>query len=189
MATYNDGVPENVEDSSLDTGPDAPISIEELARDFLNLEIEEPSQNELPGDPPVQKAAKGTTKDTSLSNPSLPSPSPKSLPPSVILANNWITHYTTTLSPSRPVVARPCDLRAYHLWYHQDLDIHEIASRLRDPPLATSTVAGYVLGAVKLEKLPFHGKKVWGLVSEVHRSFRGGYKMMIIQRAKEEEGG
>ena len=44
-----------------------------------------------------------------------------------------------------------------------------------------------MLGAVKLEKLPFHRKKVWGLVSEVHRSFRGGYKMMIMQRIKEEE--
>ena len=189
MATYNDGVPESVEDSSLDTGPDTPISIEELARDFLNLEIEEPNPKELPGNPPVQKPAKGTTKDTSSSKPSLASPTPKPLHPSVILANTWLTRYTTTLSPSRPAVARPSDLRAYHLWYHQELDIQEIASRLRDPPLANSTVAGYVLRAVQLEKLPFHRKKVWGLVSEVHRSFRGGYKMMIVQRLKEEEGG
>ena len=189
MATYNDGVAESVEDSSLDTGPDTPISIEELAHDFLNLQIEEPYAKELPGDPAVQKAAKGTTKDTSSSKPSPPSSTSKPLHPSVILANTWLTHYTNTLSPSRPVVARPCDLRAYHLWYHQNLDIQEIASRLRDPPLAISTVAGYVLGAVKLEKLPFHRKKVWGLVNEVHRSFRGGYKMMIVQRIKEEERG
>ncbi len=187
MATYNDGIPECVEDSSLDTGPDTPISIEELARDFMNLEIEEPNAKELPRNPPVQEPAKGTTKDKSSSKPSLPSPKP--LHPSVILANTWLTSYTTTLPPSHPVVARPCDLRAYHLWYHQGLDIQEIASRLRDPPLAISTVAGYVLGAVKLEKLPFHRKKVWGLVNEVHRSFRGGHKMMIVQRLKEEEEG
>ena len=187
VATYNDGVPESVEDSSLDTGPDAPISIEELARDFLNLEIEEPHPKELPGDPAAQKAAKGTTKGTSSSKPSLPSPTPKPLHPSVISANTWLTHYTTSLSPSRPVVARPSDLRAYHLWYHQELDIQEVASRLRDPPLALSTVAEYVLRAVQLEKLPFHRKKVWRLVSEVHSPFSGRYKMMIVQRSKEEE--
>ncbi len=40
-----------------------------------------------------------------------------------------------------------------------------------------------------MEKLPFHRKRAWGLVSEVHESVRGGYKGMIVQRVKEEEGG
>ena len=38
-----------------------------------------------------------------------------------------------------------------------------------------------------MEKLPFCRKRVWGLVSEVHRSLKGGYKMMIAQRIREDE--
>ena len=45
-----------------------------------------------------------------------------------------------------------------------------------------------MLRAVQVERLPFHRKKVWGLVSEVHRSLRGGYKAMIGMRVREEEG-
>ncbi|KAI0875000.1 ribonuclease H-like protein [Hypoxylon argillaceum] len=45
-------------------------------------------------------------------------------------------------------------LRAYYLWHGYDLPLTTIAQLLRDPPLKTNTVAGYILSAVQLEKLP-----------------------------------
>lgn len=52
----------------------------------------------------------------------------------------------TTISP----------LRAYYLWYNnEDLDAEDVARLLRDPPLATKTVVGYIIKAIQAEKLPY----------------------------------
>ncbi|KAL7925464.1 hypothetical protein ACQKWADRAFT_284111 [Trichoderma austrokoningii] len=49
----------------------------------------------------------------------------------------------------------PC-LRAYYIWHrNEDLCVGDIAALLRDPPLLTSTVAHYVLDAIKGENLPY----------------------------------
>lgn len=49
----------------------------------------------------------------------------------------------------------PC-LRAYYIWYqNEDLCPADIAALLRDPPLLTTTVAHYVLDAIRAEKLPY----------------------------------
>lgn len=47
-------------------------------------------------------------------------------------------------------------LRAYHLWHRDEtLDPAAVASLLRDPPLLTTTVVGYILDAVRHEDLPY----------------------------------
>ncbi|RFU73738.1 ribonuclease h [Trichoderma arundinaceum] len=47
-------------------------------------------------------------------------------------------------------------LRAYYIWYrNEDLCPADIAALLRDPPLLTSTVAGYVMEAIRAESLPY----------------------------------
>lgn len=49
----------------------------------------------------------------------------------------------------------PC-LRAYYIWHrNEDLCPGDIAALLREPPLLTSTVAHYVLDAIKAENLPY----------------------------------
>ncbi|KAI2621667.1 ribonuclease H-like protein [Hypoxylon sp. NC1633] len=45
-------------------------------------------------------------------------------------------------------------LRSYYMWHEQGLEPETIARLLRNPPLKTNTVIGYVLTAVQLEKLP-----------------------------------
>jgi hypothetical protein len=60
----------------------------------------------------------------------------------------------TSKTPSRIRATIP-HLRAYHLWYHQNLPLDDIARHLRDPPLSHSTVTGYILQAVSLERLEY----------------------------------
>ncbi|KAM0249855.1 hypothetical protein ACHAQJ_008864 [Trichoderma viride] len=50
----------------------------------------------------------------------------------------------------------PACLRAYYIWHqNEDLCPTDIAALLRDPPLLTSTVANYVLDAIRAENLPY----------------------------------
>jgi hypothetical protein len=47
-------------------------------------------------------------------------------------------------------------LRAYYIWHqNEDLCPSDIAALLRDPPLLTATVVGYVIDAIQAEKLPY----------------------------------
>ncbi|KAH7077271.1 hypothetical protein FB567DRAFT_146937 [Paraphoma chrysanthemicola] len=81
--------------------------------------------------------------------------------PEYNLATTWAREYLkstipspTSTAPSRIRATVP-HLRAYHLWHRQNLPLNDIASHLRDPPLSHSTVAGYVLQAVTLERLDY----------------------------------
>ncbi|KAI1776360.1 ribonuclease H-like protein [Hypoxylon cercidicola] len=51
-------------------------------------------------------------------------------------------------------------LRAYYMWHDQGLDPTTIAQLLRDPPLRTATVVGYILGAIQFEKLPVNRERL-----------------------------
>lgn len=88
---------------------------------------------------------------------------------------NWPTITTTTAaamvaarSPNPPPYSTgpifPCTispLRAYYLWYNnEDLDAEDVAGLLRDPPLATKTVVGYIIKAIQTEKLPYDGERL-----------------------------
>ncbi|KAH0495234.1 hypothetical protein TgHK011_008799 [Trichoderma gracile] len=47
-------------------------------------------------------------------------------------------------------------LRAYYIWHqNEDLCPADIAALLRDPPLLTTTVVGYVIDAIQAENLPY----------------------------------
>ncbi|OBT45244.1 hypothetical protein VE00_03649 [Pseudogymnoascus sp. WSF 3629] len=55
-----------------------------------------------------------------------------------------------TAHPS--TTAAPAALRAYHIWSsHEDLSVEQIAGLLRDPPLKSGTVRGYILEALRVE--------------------------------------
>ncbi|KAF2033795.1 hypothetical protein EK21DRAFT_57854 [Setomelanomma holmii] len=81
--------------------------------------------------------------------------------PEYKLATTWSKNYLQSTIPS-PTSAPPSriratvpHLRAYHLWHHQRLSLDDIAAHLRDPPLSHSTVSGYILQAVSLERLEY----------------------------------
>jgi hypothetical protein len=57
---------------------------------------------------------------------------------------------------AKSIKATPASLRAYYIWYfNNDLNPEAIAKLLRNPPLKTNTVTGYILKAVNAENLPY----------------------------------
>ncbi|KAH7401988.1 hypothetical protein DE146DRAFT_450534 [Phaeosphaeria sp. MPI-PUGE-AT-0046c] len=85
----------------------------------------------------------------------------------------------TSTAPSR-IRATTAHLRAYHLWYHQRLSIEDVASHLREPPLAHSTVAGYILQAVSLERLEYDKDTMREMLKTLPTGLRQGrWKSMV----------
>jgi hypothetical protein len=126
-------------DSGSSTDQDAPDEVEVLSTD---------SESETPEEPTTSPPRTGPTDETSHSA-------------KYNSASTWAHNYLQStvpspksITPSRIRATVP-HLRAYHLWYHQNLSLDDVASELRDPPLSHSTVSGYVLQAVTLEKLEY----------------------------------
>lgn len=95
---------------------------------------------------PVPKSAKG--EPTSVKSPPLPKD------PKLEAAEVWLKEYKE--SRGGKLKAQPAALRAYHIWHtSKDLDCAGLAKILRDPPLQTSSVAGYIMSSVHMEKLPY----------------------------------
>jgi hypothetical protein len=95
-------------------------------------------------------------------------------------ATDWARTYLQSTIPS-PTFTTPSriratipHLRAYHLWYHQSLTLDDIASHLRDPPLSHSTVIGYILQAVTLEKLDYDEDRMRGMMLGLPVGLRKG---------------
>lgn len=75
--------------------------------------------------------------------------------PRITDAEAWLVEYKEGRAGN--LKASPAALRAYHIWHaNAGLDAEAIARLLRDPPLQTTTVAGYILSSIHLEKLPYH---------------------------------
>ncbi|KAI0800052.1 ribonuclease H-like domain-containing protein [Fomes fomentarius] len=139
-------------------------------------EEEEESESETPSTAP--DAAGGS----STSGPSVPTPlartsssaSNAAVPPTSFYARTLIyardlpglrpsstsgpstTASTATTTAGAP--PRPQHLRAYNLWHHRDLPLHDICAALRskENPLAESTVISYVVRALQADpSLPY----------------------------------
>lgn len=100
--------------------------------------------------------------------------------PEYDLATTWAQSYLTATIPS-PTSRAPSHiratiphLRAYNMWHHQGLSLGEVARHLRDPPLAESTVKGYVLQAITLERMVFDKEKVRGVLMGMPEALRRG---------------
>lgn len=90
------------------------------------------------------------------------------------LADRWISTYTKC-SPK----TGPATLRAYHLWHHQTLTLQEVAQICRDPPLAITTVASYVMQAIKEEPgLEFDRKRAREALEVLPRGVWPAYGMV-----------
>lgn len=76
-------------------------------------------------------------------------------------------------------------LRAYYMWHEQGLEPQLIAKLLRDPPLKTTTVVGYILTAVQLEKLPMDTERLRMEVGDQLTERVLGAKWRAIIRAVE----
>ena len=124
-----------------------PADVEEMARDFLDIELED---SEIKPSTTSRSAARGSKKS-----------------PEFTAAEIWVTNWRSKLPPGYTSRAIPSQLRAYALWSEQGKEVSEVAEILRDPPLQATTVASYILEVIRLEKLPFSDhrlEKVWELL-------------------------
>jgi len=160
VATYDEGV-EVAEEHLTDLPPDPSISLEEMARDFLNVAVEDAPAN-------------------SKSQPKLiKTQSPSAASPQVAAANEWVSYWRSTLPSDYKARATPASLRAYALWHHQDFDVPDVAALLRDPPLKEATVASYVLEAIRIEKLPHAGRKrLTMVIDHLNKNLQGRYQRL-----------
>lgn len=98
----------------------------------------------------VQKSAAGgiVYESATAKPPALPKD------PRLGAAEVWLKEYKESCGGK--IKAQPAALKAYHIWHtNKDLDCTTIAGLLRDPPLQTTSVAGYILSSVYMEKLPY----------------------------------
>jgi len=104
----------------------------------------------------------------------------------IAAAEAWVAEYRSTRPGAR--AATPA-LRSYRIWHkNEDLKPAAIASLLRQPPLQTNTVVGYILEAIRLERLPFRKDR---LLCEVlchlpKEALDGRYKA-LVKMAQEPE--
>ena len=135
---------EEAQDPSEKPADDAPLpapSIEEMAREFMDIAIE---------DSEASKASAASSK-----------------PPAVATADIWVAEYRISRLSDSKTKATPAFLRAYSLWHHQEVEVLEAAKLLRDPPLQSSTVCCYILEAVRIEKLPFVVERLRNVLKQV----------------------
>ncbi|KAI9779185.1 MAG: hypothetical protein M1835_004755 [Candelina submexicana] len=156
------------EDVTADGGK--PPNVETTARDFLNLAIED---NTKPTTPPT---------DPSKQPKPTPTPTPKPpKAPQIILAEDWVSSWRSSRPQYHKPRATPAYLRAYALWHEQNLPVADITALLRDPPLQKSTVATYILEAIRLERFEYGKDRIGDVLDHVPVAFRQG-KYSYIER-------
>ncbi len=156
VATYNE--PDEVEDETPQIEPiannDVLPEVEQMARDFLNITIEDVRQNKV-------------TPSAKAKRPSKPNPEKA---PEITAAEAWVAAWRTSLPVTYKAKAMPASLRAYAIWHVQGFGVRETASLLRDPPLQVTTVASYILDAVRMEKLAFDADRLKEVLSYLPES-------------------
>lgn len=182
-------------DPALTTGDPATDEEEQRLIDLIN----DPEVADYFHDTPASAsapAAPTSTPETTVSEASAPPPAAPTLPPlsnsthtpEYTLATTWARSYLSStipapgsLTPSHIRATVP-HLRAYHMWHHQRLSLNEIARQVRDPPLAASTVASYVLQAITLERMEYDASAVRGLLMGMPEALRRGKWRTLAER-------
>lgn len=146
-------------------GLDPPSEDDALAEDEVADEQEIEAEAESEGRGTMFRPARSRdTKipedsDNSVVKSTTREPTPAKFPsspkdPRIEAAEAWLMGYKE--SRGGKIKAPPAALRAYHIWHtNKDLDCASLAKILRDPPLQISSVAGYIMSSVHLEKLPY----------------------------------
>lgn len=102
-------------------------------------------------------------------------------PPEVQAADTWADRWRSSLPREYNLAARPRELRAYHLWHEQSLSLQQVAALSRDPPLAATTVASYIMQAVKEENLPYDARRVRDVLDCLPKSVWRRYQRIVDQ--------
>lgn len=103
-----------------------------------------------------------------------------------VQADDWSAAYTVACEPSAPKVGH-ATLRAYHLWHHQKLSIQDVAAACRQPPLALTSVASYIMQAIKEEELEYEQSRLRNVLECLPDSVWKAYSRWIREAGMREE--
>jgi len=99
--------------------------------------------------------------------------------PELCQADAWLRQHRSpipaTVANREPKAAHPSHLRAYTLWHHQSKSLDEISALLRTPPLKPTTVASYIMEAVKEEDLPYERERLRSVLEAMPWQAKGRY--------------
>ena len=159
-----EGLDDGDESSNSESVSSSDISMEELAREYFHVSLDDsvqvkPKSGSLSAKNNCKVPSTSRTS-TACTNEELPTKVISS--PELELANQFVS--TFSLPPNRRVA--PQALRAYSLWHEQGLSIPEIASILRQPPIQGRTVITYLCDAISNGNLSFEPSKLMRFQSE-----------------------
>ncbi|OAA75590.1 Ribonuclease H-like protein [Akanthomyces lecanii RCEF 1005] len=91
--------------------------------------------------------------------------------------------------PGGRLLAAPSSLRAFFVWQaNEDMTPADVARLLRDPPLQTGTVIGYILDAIRAEKLAFRKERLrTEVLSLLHPALANGKYRAIVKQCEQTE--
>lgn len=131
------------------------------------IEMEGEGEGDESGRSVLPPAPQPSRTSTSITTKPIPTPDPPAPPKDkrILEAEALAAEHrgARPLAPgAKPTsYAKQSQLRAYYLWRdNADLGPKEIAELLRTPPLQTSTVLGYILETIRLEKLNYDSKRL-----------------------------
>lgn len=117
-----------------------------------------------------------------------PKPTPVTVAPKsaeYLRAEAWVEEWRASLPEQRKPQASAPKLKAYALWHSQSLGLGDVATHLRDPPLAISTVSSYVLTTILLESLPFDAVRIKEPLGKLPRHVVQTRYKSILKKMKE----
>ncbi|KAI9693722.1 MAG: hypothetical protein M1822_002993 [Bathelium mastoideum] len=79
-------------------------------------------------------------------------------------ADIWIDDWIRGLPEGAKPKSSRRQLQAYTLWHEQAMNVDQIATMLKSPPLSRNTVTNYILDAVRDEELPFNASRLRALL-------------------------
>ena len=167
-----------VEDTVADPRPRRSDSVDELAQNFRAAAIKEPaSDTRSPSHTPPPSESDPAT-------PSKPEPTPE-----IIAANTWVTEYLKSHPGATARKTGRANLRAYYLWAGgEERSCLEPDANADLLWIEVSTVAAYVLHAIKCEGFAFEERRARALVRRAAlRWMRDDFNAMISKRVKDRD--
>ncbi|KAF2769300.1 hypothetical protein EJ03DRAFT_327566 [Teratosphaeria nubilosa] len=107
--------------------------------------------------------------------------------PEAEAANVWLTNYIASLPADKQPKCGKSALRTWHMWHEQRHSLATVASLARSPPLELTSVASYILEAIRRDGMAFEVGRVKEALELMPRSVVYRYKG-IVEAVKEEEG-
>ncbi|KAK5719933.1 hypothetical protein LTR15_007206 [Elasticomyces elasticus] len=123
-----------------------------------------------------EAAVSSTVGEISTASISLPLRPAPTVTPEMDAGNNWIVIHK---SRQRSVQAKDPSLRAYFFWHMQGNTVAQTAALARDPPLAHTTVASYILEAIRWEELPYEADRMKIVLEILPRSVWSRYWKIV----------